>query len=68
VHSALGNKTRLAALRVKDFCKRDVMVIHTLLRLAEIRDPDFPVRSGRDDTDGAAPAGRSRRKSRTVAR
>src|SRR6476646_1413739 len=32
VHFALRNKTRLAALRVKDFSKRDV-----------IRDPDFPV-------------------------
>jgi DNA end-binding protein Ku len=31
VHSALRNKTRLAALRVKDFSKRDMMVIHTLL-------------------------------------
>jgi DNA end-binding protein Ku len=30
-------------LRVKDFSKRDVMVIHTLLWPDEIRDPDFPV-------------------------
>jgi DNA end-binding protein Ku len=43
VHFSLRNKTRLAALRVKDFGKRDVMVIHTLLWPDEIRDPDFPV-------------------------
>ncbi len=43
VHFALRNKTRLAALRVKDFSKRDVMVITTLLWPDEIRDPDFPV-------------------------
>jgi DNA end-binding protein Ku len=43
VHFALRNKTRLAALRVKDFAKRDVMVVHTLLWPDEIRDPDFPV-------------------------
>ena len=43
VHFALRNKTRLAALRVKDFGKREVMVIHTLLWPDEIRDPDFPV-------------------------
>jgi DNA end-binding protein Ku len=43
VHFALRNKTRLAALRVKDFSKRKVMVIHTLLWPDEIRDPDFPV-------------------------
>src|SRR6476619_6675836 len=43
VHFALRNKTRLAALRVKDFSTRDVMVIHTLLWPDEIRDPDFPV-------------------------
>ncbi len=42
VHFALRNKTRLAALRVKDFSKRDVMVIHTLLWPDEIRYPDFP--------------------------
>jgi DNA end-binding protein Ku len=42
VHFALRNKTRLAALRVKDFSKREVMVIHTLLWPDEIRDPDFP--------------------------
>ena len=49
VHFALRNKTRLAALRVQDFCKRDVMVIQTLLWPDEIRDPDFPVarREGR---------------------
>jgi DNA end-binding protein Ku len=43
VHFALRNKTRLAALRVKDFSKREVMVIHTLLWPDEVRDPDFPV-------------------------
>jgi DNA end-binding protein Ku len=43
VHFALRNKTRLAALRVKDFSKRQVMVVHTLLWPDEIRDPDFPV-------------------------
>ncbi|TFV61148.1 Ku protein [Mycobacterium sp. PS03-16] len=43
VHFALRNKTRLAALRVKDFSKRDIMVIHTLLWPDEVRDPDFPV-------------------------
>jgi DNA end-binding protein Ku len=43
VHFTLRNKTRLAALRVKDFSKREVMMIHTLLWPDEIRDPDFPV-------------------------
>lgn len=43
VHFSLRNKTRLAALRVKDFSKRNVMVVHTLLWPDEIRDPDFPV-------------------------
>jgi DNA end-binding protein Ku len=43
VHFTLRTKTRLAALRVKDFGKRDVMVVHTLLWPDEIRDPDFPV-------------------------
>ncbi|AQA02198.1 Ku protein [Mycobacterium sp. MS1601] len=43
VHFALRNKTRLAALRVMDINKRDVMTIHTLLWPDEIRDPDFPV-------------------------
>jgi DNA end-binding protein Ku len=42
VHFALRNKTRLAALRIQDFSKRDVMVIQTLLWPDEIRDPDFP--------------------------
>jgi DNA end-binding protein Ku len=46
VHFALRNKTRLAALRVKDFPSshgpRNVMVVHTLLWPDEIRDPDFP--------------------------
>ena len=42
VHFALRNKTRLAALRVRDFSKRKVMVVHTLLWPDEIRDPDFP--------------------------
>jgi DNA end-binding protein Ku len=43
VHFALRNKTRLAALQVKDFSKREVMVVHTLLWPDEVRDPDFPV-------------------------
>lgn len=43
VHFSLRNKTRLAALRVKDFGKRNIMVVHTLLWPDEIRDPDFPV-------------------------
>ncbi|CAJ1496984.1 Ku protein [[Mycobacterium] burgundiense] len=43
VHFALRNKTRLAALRVMDINKREVMTIHTLLWPDEIRDPDFPV-------------------------
>jgi DNA end-binding protein Ku len=43
VHFTLRSKTRLAALRVKDFGKRDVMIVHTLLWPDEIRDPDFPV-------------------------
>jgi len=42
VRFALRNKTRLAALRVKDFSKRTVMVLHTLRWPDEIRDPDFP--------------------------
>lgn len=42
-HFALRNKTRLAALRVKNFGKRQVMVVHTLLWPDEIREPDFPV-------------------------
>jgi DNA end-binding protein Ku len=42
VHFALRSKTRLAALRVKDFSKRKVMVVHTLLWPDEIRDPAFP--------------------------
>lgn len=43
VHFSLRNKTRLAALRVKDFSKRQVMMVHTLLWPDEIRDPEFPV-------------------------
>lgn len=43
VHFTLRSKTRLAALRVKDFGMREVMVVHTLLWPDEIRDPDFPV-------------------------
>lgn len=31
VHFALHNKTRLAALRVREFSKRNVMVVQTLL-------------------------------------
>lgn len=42
VHFALRNKTRLAALRVKDFSKRNVMIVQTLRWPDEIRDPDFP--------------------------
>jgi len=46
VHFALRNKTRLAALRVKEFAgadgPRNVMVVHTLLWPDEIRDPAFP--------------------------
>ncbi|MCB1264694.1 MAG: Ku protein [Mycobacterium sp.] len=42
VHFALRNKTRLAALRVKDFSGQTVMVVHTLLWPDEIREPDFP--------------------------
>lgn len=42
VHFALRNKTRLAALRVREFSKRNVMVVQTLLWPDEIRDPDFP--------------------------
>jgi DNA end-binding protein Ku len=42
VNFALRNKTRLAALRVKNFSKRNIMVIHTLLWPDEIRDPAFP--------------------------
>jgi len=42
VHFALRSKTRLAALRVMDFSKREVLVVHTLLWPDEIRDPDFP--------------------------
>lgn len=42
VHFALRNKTRLAALRIKNFAGHDVMVVHTLLWPDEIRDPDFP--------------------------
>ncbi len=53
VHFALRNKTRLAALRVKDFSKRNVMVIHTLLWPDEIRDPDFPSLDG--DVEVRAP-------------
>lgn len=43
VHFALRNKTQLAALRVKEFGRRQVMVVHTLLWPDEIRDPDFAV-------------------------
>lgn len=46
VHFALRNKTRLGALRVKEFegadGSRNVMVVHTLLWPDEIRNPDFP--------------------------
>lgn len=53
VHFALRNKTRLAALRVKDFSKRNVMVVHTLLWPDEIREPDFPSLDG--DVEVRAP-------------
>lgn len=43
VHFSLRNKTRLAALRVMDINKQQVMTVHTLLWPDEIRDPDFPV-------------------------
>ena len=49
VHFALRNKTRLAALRVRDFDQRTVMVVHTLLWPDEIRDPDFPGLDGAVD-------------------
>ncbi|MBS9534599.1 Ku protein [Mycobacterium sp. M1] len=42
VHFALRSKTQLAALRVKDFGTRQVMVVQTLLWPDEVRDPDFP--------------------------
>jgi len=42
VHFALRNKTRLGALRIKNFGTRAVMVVHTLLWPDEIREPDFP--------------------------
>jgi len=53
VHFALRNKSRLAALRVKDFGKRNIMVVHTLLWPDEIRDPDFPVLDTKVDTKPA---------------
>ncbi|MFM8599038.1 MAG: Ku protein [Mycobacterium sp.] len=53
VYFALRNKTRLAALRVKDFGKRDVMVVHTLLWPGEIRDPDFPALDGQVEVKAA---------------
>lgn len=42
VHVALRNKARLAALRVKRFAMREVLVVQTLLWPDEVRDPDFP--------------------------
>ncbi len=42
VHFALRNKTRLAALRVRTFAGRNVLVVHTLLWPDEVREPDFP--------------------------
>lgn len=42
-HFTLRNKTRLAALLVKEIGKREVLVLHTLLWPDEIRDADFPV-------------------------
>ncbi|WP_343601534.1 hypothetical protein [Mycobacterium sp.] len=40
---ALRDKTRLTALRVKEFGKRDVTVVQTLSRPDDIRDADFPL-------------------------
>jgi len=42
VHFALRNKTRLAALRVRTFAGRNVLVVHTLMWPDEVRVPDFP--------------------------
>jgi DNA end-binding protein Ku len=53
VHFALRNKTRLAALRIKNFGKRQVMVVHTLLWPDEIREPHFPALDA--DVDVRAP-------------
>jgi len=53
VHFALRNKTRLAALRIKNFGKRQVMVVHTLLWPDEIREPLFPALDG--DVEVRAP-------------
>jgi DNA end-binding protein Ku len=53
VHFALRNKTRLAALRIKDFDKSKVMVVHTLLWPDEIREPHFPALGG--DVEVRAP-------------
>ena len=53
VHFALRNKTRLAALRIKDFGKSKVMVVHTLLWPDEIREPHFPALGG--DVEVRAP-------------
>ncbi len=41
-HFALRGKTRLAALRVRDFGTRTVLVLQTLLWPDEVREPDFP--------------------------
>ena len=53
VHFALRSKTRLAALRIKDFGKSKVMVVHTLLWPDEIREPHFPALGG--DVEVRAP-------------
>jgi len=53
VHFALRNKTRPAALRIKDFDKSKVMVVYTLLWPDEIREPHFPALGG--DVEVRAP-------------
>lgn len=42
VRFTMRTKTRLAALRVKNFGKRRVMILHTLMWPDEIREPAFP--------------------------
>ena len=60
VHFALRNKTRLAALRVKDFSKRDVMVSpHAAVARRDPR-PRFPgAGQGSSDQAGRAQDGRA---------
>lgn len=40
--SRCATRPALAALRVREFSKRNVMVVQTLLWPDEVRDPDFP--------------------------